>query len=270
MDCGRQCMRILMFIFNFIFFALGLLLLGVGAYSRIKSKDYASVLGGDGTILSAANLLIASGVLVAIIGFVGCCGAWKANKILLGIFAALIILIFIVEIAGGILAYTKKDAVKKHLKEGLDKLVSTNYKYTPDPKKPEEKVVNDGMDFFQKTIKCCGTNSSTDWVGSPWQTESLKQAEKEGKNALVPDSCCKEPGVKNSTCNYGPKATPKLSIAALKDINQSGCWGAGFTWLKSKMWQIGGAAIGVAVIQLFGIVFAICLINAIRKDDGDQ
>jgi len=97
LSCGAQCLRILMFVFNFIFFVLGLLLLGLGAYSRVQAKDYDSVLGDDGTVASAGNLLIAAGVLVAIIGFVGCCGAWKKTTVLLGIFAALVILIFIVE-----------------------------------------------------------------------------------------------------------------------------------------------------------------------------
>lgn len=180
MDCSKQCMRILMFIFNFIFFALGLVLLGVGIYSRIKSKDYESVLGGDGTVLSAANLLIAAGVLVAIIGFVGCCGAWKTNKILLGIFAALIILIFIVEIAGGILAYTKKDEVQAHLLKGLTQMLSVNYVF--DPKTPELQASVKAMDFFQETVKCCGINGAGDWKGEPWQDASIKKYHKTRKS----------------------------------------------------------------------------------------
>lgn len=263
MDCGKQFMRILMFIFNFIFFALGLVLLGVGIYSRIKSKDYESVLGGDGTILSAANLLIAAGVLVTIIGFVGCCGAWKANKILLGIFAALIILIFIVEIAGGILAYTKKAQVEKHLLTGLKQIVSANYKYNPQT--PEVKAAVKAMDFFQETVKCCGTMGANDWKDTPWQKASIANSTTPGKARLVPDSCCKEPGVKGSTCNEGVTVT---GISLLTKINTQGCYKAGFAWIKDHMWHLGGAAIGVAVIQLFGIVFAICLIKAIREDEA--
>lgn len=57
-------------------------------------------------------------------------------------------------------------------------------------------------------------------------------------------------------------------IGALKEINTKGCYAAGFQWIKDHMWHLGGAAIGVAVIQLFGIVFAICLIKAIREDEA--
>ena len=62
--------------------------MGVGIYSRIKSKDWDSLLGNDGTFTSAANLMIASGALVMIIGFLGCCGAWKENKFMLIVVSA--------------------------------------------------------------------------------------------------------------------------------------------------------------------------------------
>lgn len=52
---------------------------GVGIWSRVAARDY-EVLLGDSDVDKAANILIAAGVLVLIIGFVGCCGAMKENK----------------------------------------------------------------------------------------------------------------------------------------------------------------------------------------------
>ena len=52
---------------------------GVGIWSRVAASDY-EVLLGDSDVDKAANILIAAGVLVLIIGFVGCCGAMKENK----------------------------------------------------------------------------------------------------------------------------------------------------------------------------------------------
>merc|ERR1712048_171091 len=182
LSCGAQCLRILMFVFNFIFFALGLLLLGLGADSRVQAKDYDSVLGDDGTVASAGNLLIASGVLVAIIGFVGCCGAWKKTIVLLGIFAALVILIFIVEIAGGVLAYTKKDEVTQHMVKALDHIVSTNY--VTDKPSVAQKAAVKSLDWFQKELKCCGTTGPSSWANSTWYKSHNKTLEQ------VPESCC--------------------------------------------------------------------------------
>lgn len=46
------------------------------------ASDYEALMG-EGDADKAANILIAAGVLVLIIGFVGCCGALKENKWLL-------------------------------------------------------------------------------------------------------------------------------------------------------------------------------------------
>ena len=57
-------------------------MLGVGIWSRVEAKDYDSFLGSGG-LTSAANIMIAAGVFVMIVGFFGCCGALKESKWLL-------------------------------------------------------------------------------------------------------------------------------------------------------------------------------------------
>jgi len=54
----------------------------VGVYSRVKAGDWSDLIK-DVNIVDAANLLIASGAFVMIIGFVGCCGAVKQLRPLL-------------------------------------------------------------------------------------------------------------------------------------------------------------------------------------------
>ncbi len=51
----------------------------VGIWSRVAANDYELLLG-DNDVDKAANILIAAGVLVLVIGIVGCCGAIKENK----------------------------------------------------------------------------------------------------------------------------------------------------------------------------------------------
>ena len=60
----------------------GIGVLAVGIWSRVQAKDYDSFLGSGG-VTSAANIMIASGALVMVIGFVGCCGALKESKVML-------------------------------------------------------------------------------------------------------------------------------------------------------------------------------------------
>ena len=45
------------------------------------------------------------GALVTIMGFLGCCGAWKQSAWMLGTFFAFLFIIFLVEIGVGIMVY---------------------------------------------------------------------------------------------------------------------------------------------------------------------
>lgn len=68
--------------FNFFFLQLtGIILIAVGATIKSNYKEYDTFL--DGKYFSLPNLLIATGVLIFIISFLGCYGAIKENWIIL-------------------------------------------------------------------------------------------------------------------------------------------------------------------------------------------
>ncbi len=50
----------------------------------MSSKDYDSVVGAHG-IATPANLLIAAGVVIFLVAFLGCLGAIKESKCILGL-----------------------------------------------------------------------------------------------------------------------------------------------------------------------------------------
>lgn len=243
LSCGMKCVKALFFVFNFIFFVLGIAVLGVGIYSRVENDSFDSFFEG-GVIVTAANLLIAAGVIVALIGFMGCCGAIKQSKVLLGLYAALVILIFILEIVGGALAYTKRDAVEatvtKQIAKSLDEYGNTDL---------AAKGLAKTIDLFQEKIKCCGSNGPNDWASTDY-------IQKLGNNSdvAVPKSCCK---TSDDDCNTRTK----------KGYYTLGCIAQGKTYIKDNLWLVGGVGVGIAVVQLLGIVFAISLICAIKEEE---
>jgi CD151 antigen len=241
-DCGHSCLKYTLFAFNFLFWILGIVVLGVGIYSRINSDNYDSLLG-DGGVSSAANILIAAGIFVAIIGFVGCCGAMKQNKVMLIIYFILVLLIFILEIVAGALAYTKKDLMEEHLSKNLKKVVDTSYG-TANPDTATKAMIK-AIDWFQKEVKCCGATGYEEWKTSNW-------GKQQANNTLAPESCCK---VKADKCN-----TDKT------DIYTVGCIDAGKQFVKDHMWQVGGVGVGIAVVQVFVMVAAILLCRNISKE----
>jgi len=254
LSCGMKCAKYLLFVFNFIFWVAGIAVLGVGIWSRIESKDWDSLLGDDGTIVNASNLMIAAGAFVMVIGFFGCCGALKENRFLLVLYAIFLILIFILEIAAGIYAYTKKDNVINELEKNFGKAIKNSYGGTTD----SDKSLTAGVDWFQENVNCCGAETVGEWGSSAWYAKQKEGKTLIEKRAIVPTSCCVNKG---DQCNYALDGL----YGQLK-LHSKGCVKEGQQYLKDHLWQIGGVGIGIAFIQLFGIVTAFCLCRAISSE----
>lgn len=245
-----QVLKYVFFAFNFLFWVLGLATLGVGIAARIKLKDYDSLLGNNGSVSTAMNILICAGVFVALIGFLGCCGAIRSNKTMLIIYAALVVLVFILEIAAGALAYTKKDAVVAAVVKTIKEEVVSNYgkAKTTDA----GKAIDKAMDKLQTTLYCCGIEGPKDYENNTaWRT---KVNETNVALTKVPSSCCHstKPAV-NGACPIGNSQTVGCKTKVEK-------------FLKDHIWQIGGVGIGIAFVQVIGVVVAVVLIRDISHE----
>lgn len=239
-----QVLKYVFFVFNFLFWILGLVAMGLGIAARVKSKDFESLLGNSTALSTAMNILIVAGVFVAIIGFFGCCGAIKSNKTLLIIYAALVVLVFILEIAAGILAYTKKDKVINTIVATVKDEVINNY--GKDKKTDAGKAIDKSLNWLQKKLKCCGVDSANDYQNN---TVWVKKTNSTSSQLKVPASCCdKATGI---SCPVNGAYT-------------AGCREKVTTFLKDHIWQIGGAAIGIAFVQVIAVVIATVLIRSIE------
>lgn len=247
-SCGTSCVRYLFFAVNLIFWILGIVLLAIGIHSRVETGGWKSLLKTS-VFLSAANLLIAAGVIVLVIGFLGCCGAIKKWTPLLMGYSALVILIFILEIAGGAYAYANRNEVEADLKKEMTTGISSEYGKTTLAAKGLAKAV----DYFQKKVKCCGATNSTEWKASYWYKTKANST-----GPLVPESCCKTP---KKGCNTG------LANYNSDKIYTKGCVSEGKQYIKDNLWLIGGVGVGIGVVQLLSIIAAIGLICSFKNED---
>ncbi|XP_015595080.1 CD63 antigen [Cephus cinctus] len=90
------------------------------------------------------------------------------------------------------------------------------------------------IDAVQSSLQCCGVNSPSDFSN------------------YIPWSCCGNS--EGSHCTVNNSYTTGC-VEALKDF---------LTYAGNIL---GGFAIGVAVVQLLGIIFALCLANSIKNDE---
>lgn len=255
LSCGESCLKYLLFVVNFIVWVCGIVVLGVGIYSRVKAGDWSDLLE-ESAVIDAANLLIASGAIVLVIGFVGCCGALKQARPLLVIYAILLILIFVLEIAGGIYAAVKKDDVIKSLQKGLQKSMTNSYGGTSEA----DKGYTESIDWFQENVKCCGSTGPQSWNNTKWDIKQKEAAQKDNATValIVPNSCCIKDNC-NKVATYGELKADSTYMA--------GCVKESEKFLDTHTKELVGVGIGIAFIQILGIVFAILLCRAIGQNE---
>jgi len=221
-----------MFFFNFIFFLSGLTLIIIGAMIRSDYGDYFTY--ADSKFATAEIFIICIGIIVFLIGFFGCCGALKENYCMICVFAVLLSIIFIMEIAAGIIGYQYRRKVEKVTTNGLDRAIA-NYN--------KQKGAKQLLGWAQSMLKCCGKTGPRDY-------------DRRIGNRTV--SMCGPAGEGVESCHMGGDCKGLLY--------HGGCKRKVVEFVKRNMYVLGGVAVGVAFIQVLGVVLACCLMRAIKRD----
>jgi len=234
---GMKCVKYLLFAFNLIFAISGIALLVTGIVVRTAYSHYLTFVGD--AILSAPILLIAIGAVIFVVAFSGCCGAVKENRCLLLTFSVLLAVIFIMEIAAGITAYVMKDKLNEQIPKQMKKTIA-NFNQTG------YDGVTDTWKLVQHEMKCCGIQGPADWNKVFPYNETKTN---------VPDSCCKE---EMDGCGEGAISSDS--------IYKQGCLDAFEGWVSTQVEYVGGVGIGIAFIQLLGIVFSCLLAHSIKRE----
>ncbi|XP_026092806.1 CD63 antigen-like [Carassius auratus] len=227
---GAKCIKYLLFFFNFIFWLCGLALIIIGVLTKL-SIDTSAIIKG---YLGSPILLIVVGSIIFFIAFFGCCGAWKENQYMMTMFTVLLSLIIIIEIGAAIAGYVLWGKLNGLLHERFDILIA-GYNET------ENRQI---IDEIQQEQKCCGQNSSLDWLNSKFLAPDS-----------VPDSCCK-----NITKDCGEGA-----IRDTRKIYTVGCQPIMDKFLKQIILYISVPALVIGLVQITGIVLSCILMRAIRS-----
>uniref|UniRef100_A0A098M1A6 Tetraspanin n=1 Tax=Hypsiglena sp. JMG-2014 TaxID=1550645 RepID=A0A098M1A6_9SAUR len=157
-----KCIKYLLFVFNFVFWLAGGIILGVGLWIRHDSQT-SLILQSSLHDQSAPNtfyigiyILIAVGAVMMFVGFLGCYGAIQESQCLLGTFFTCLVILFACEVAAGIWGFVNKDQIAKDLKQFYDQaLIQTKDKDENKAKKAAAVVKT-----FQETLNCCGKDSA--------------------------------------------------------------------------------------------------------------
>jgi len=179
--------KFLMFVANFVFWAMGAALLGITIWMSVddSAKSTATITGLAGmnsdVYWAAVYMLMALGCLVILAGFAGCLGAVKApdsDRILHSYFG-FVKFIILCEIVVLILIGVYWDAFDSSIKGKMTSQVQRNY--TQDNGTDS---VTKAWDNMQENWQCCGSDNITDYANSTYATRfPLNQ---------VPKTCCRK------------------------------------------------------------------------------
>ncbi|XP_010282386.1 PREDICTED: tetraspanin-7-like, partial [Phaethon lepturus] len=101
----------------------------------------------------------------------------------------------------------------------------------------EDEGMADALDALQRALSCCGVESYRDWLTSPWGLEENGSG------------CCRT----RRGCQRSPPNA--------RGLHRDGCFSKVSAFVSSNMFYVATAALGLALLQLIGIVLA-CLLAA--------
>ncbi|CAD6240763.1 GSCOCG00008896001-RA-CDS [Cotesia congregata] len=209
---GSRCIKYLLFIFNFLFVISGIILLSVGATIRTVYSNYNHFL--DDKFFSVPSLLIVIGSIIFFIAFFGCCGAVRENYCMIVTFCALMVLVFILELSGGISGYV--------LRNNAAQMIEAKMKDNMEKYKNNETEIKMIWDDMQTNFECCGAKGPDDWLEH---------------NGSLPISCCPIPPGQMAQFNCNNQT---------KDVYRTGCVNKFGSYVKDHAIQLGGAGLGIA------------------------
>jgi len=157
--CGATCAKVILITFNFLFWLSGVALLVLGIWivadPSVEANLHVVEDPSAGLVMTKylAFALIAIGGLVFLIGFLGCCGALKENKCLLGLYLFFLIVIAGAEIAAGVLGFIQKGKIEKKITHTLEK----KWDSIENGNKTDT-ATKEAIGYVEKELKCCGVN----------------------------------------------------------------------------------------------------------------
>ncbi|KAM4882862.1 CD63 antigen [Thomomys bottae] len=226
---GMRCVKFLLYVFLLAFCAcaIGLIAVGVAAQLVLNNTIQETT---SGSLLPV--VIIAVGVFLFLVAFVGCCGTCKENYCLMITFAIFLSLIVLVEVAVAISGYVFKDKIVTEFDKDFRQQMK-NY---------SKNNTASILDKLQEEFSCCGASNYTDWENAYGMPKDQ-----------VPDSCCVNV---TQNCGIGFK---------VETINTKGCVESIGMFLRKNVLLVAAAALGIAFVEVLGVIFACCLVKSIRS-----
>jgi len=255
-----SCLKFLVFITNFLFWLVGLGVVAVSLWLLFDEQLYKQTLDAQREdYFTGTYLILVVGALMTIIGFLGCCGAWRESTIMLGLFFAFLVMITLIEICAGVYIYFQQDKLHTLLDKSVEETVLKKYHYNTSAASVHT------FDKIQEELQCCGAHGPKDWSRSVFNNPTSLDRELgviNNNNYRIPRSCCRVPETKSCL------VATELQVMEEPDpviLYTQGCADVIKTMAEENIIYIVALGLGVFLLELMGLFLSMCLCCAIKR-----
>merc|ERR1719471_2429784 len=152
-----------MFFFNFIFWLMGLLLMGIGIYAimdKWSSGEAFKLNTIFDVIFNIGFLLLIIGFVVFIVSFAGCIGALRENMCLLRFYSLCLLLFFLAEMTVIALGFIYPNKLTEFLENELSDQLIQSYR--------DDLDFQNIIDLVQQDFECCGIKGYKQWTDNEY------------------------------------------------------------------------------------------------------
>ncbi|XP_045109350.1 leukocyte surface antigen CD53-like [Portunus trituberculatus] len=231
--------KLALFIVNFAIFAAGVAVVALASMIINTDSTYGSLLING--IFTLPIIILIAGLIIVIIGFLGCCGAMKGSSCMLKTYAFIIIVLLIAEITLGILLLIYPNKAEDAIKTGMHE-VFKNYGI--------DEATEKSIDAIESDLKCCGVDSYQDWQNYSY-----------GSTGNVSRGCCIEDD--SDACFMNKNDLPEAQ--AKQYIYTRGCYAALKEDLKDETIGLGVVLFIMAIVQVLAVT---CACGVAKKSSG--
>ncbi|XP_076879940.1 CD82 molecule a [Brachyhypopomus gauderio] len=248
---GKGCItatKYFLFLFNLLFFIFGALIMGFGLWILLDNQNFFAVLQDSSMALKVSSyILIGVGGFSMLMGFLGCLGTIYEIRCLLGMYFTCLLIILIAEVAAVVLIYLQRDLLREETNNIVTKFV-TSYR-------GQNRTTELLWDYIQSTMQCCGWNGHADWIDNQVVMNSSQK--------LYPCSCHNASITEANGTDSGFCETQSFDWP----IFVTGCVHSVESWLFTNYGLILGICLGVAVIELLGMILSLGLCKSVHQED---
>uniref|UniRef100_UPI00398E72FF leukocyte antigen CD37-like n=1 Tax=Pristiophorus japonicus TaxID=55135 RepID=UPI00398E72FF len=191
-------------------------------------------------------------------GFLGCIGALKEVKCMLGIYFTLLVFLLASQITVAVLIYTQRKSIEKQLSIVVKQLIEKYHNMDA-----MHQSLEDSWDFIQLQFSCCGWNNSREWMKNP----HVRRNESGGSISYSFPCSCHKSFPENAT-DFNITQQTGFCLASTNPLtkNLKSCKNNVFAWMKDNIISIMIVCIGISFVELFAMTLSMLLCRNIDPD----